>query len=299
VGFGAIDITYDVVPTWLEWSICGVGFAATTLGLIAGLTGLILPKATSRLAILSITLVGCLGNVLCLLPMIAWAVGEHDHEREAARERAASEVEARFKATTAELTILQKRMKEIAQNRRGEDAVAAQVYANVYAREKSILENYYRSMQPLSAGHLLSMREVEGQNEITRRRNLVQTMVSAAKEMEDFFNRLEIDVRRDLLDKGVSQKSAEKAAKALREGMGSSMERFNQMKDLRTRWAQNEIAGLDLLYTNWGKWTCSAETGKVEFQDQSKGVELERLIREINNLKRGMERIQQTFLNQK
>jgi hypothetical protein len=117
--------------------------------------------------------------------------------------------------------------------------------------------------------------------------------------MDEFLLNMKSNALTELLNKGASQTAAEKAAKGFREGMSQSIGRYTQVSDLRMRWAQNEMAGLDILYTNWGKWACNADTGKVEFQDKSQGAELDRLILEINDVKKAMDKIQQKALEHK
>ena len=65
-----------------------------------------------------------------------------------------------------------------------------------------------------------------------------------------------------------------------------------QMGAARLEWAQNELAGLDLLQTNWGKWSYDGDVKKVVFQSKSQAAEFNRLVREINRTSQRMHALQ-------
>jgi hypothetical protein len=193
----------------------------------------------------------------------------------------------------ADLKFRQKRMEQLGENGQGQAALVAQATARLLQKQRAVVETCYTAFGPVKNGHLLNMAQVEQPEELTRRKESVRNFAAAYKQLQEFGTNVETIYRVELEKSGVSMDQVRGAMQSLHTNMGAVNLWLSQMGEENSRWAEAELAALDLLSINWGKWSYDQNTKKLQFQDDSQAEVFNRLVRQINDSLRHANEVKQ------
>ena len=262
-------------------------------GLFLGISALRRAKTEGRKGVFGRALVGITFNLL-LLGVTIWGVVQA-LRMQTERTPSVAEVEAaaNFSRALARLDDMEKSAQHLAASGKGEAALVGGVGANLLQKQKNVMENFYVAVKPLGKGHLLNMVGVQQPDEIEQREDLVRKGMAATKALVDFSHDIEKDYRTELARNGVSLSATTNGLQALHTNMAIVNPWIERMGVTGLDWAQNELAALDLLKTNWGRWSYDVNVRKVVFRDKLQVAEFNRLVGEINRTSARMHDLQQ------
>lgn len=230
---------------------------------------------------------------------VLWALyGRSSKPPPVARASVPQDAEPNFTDILSNLRTRQKRMQRIAETGHGDVVLVARASARFLERECTTIEDCSSAFEPVRNGHLLDMAHVQQPEELARRKAAVRDFVAAYWQWKAFSASAEKDYRDELEKTGVSMAQLEGALQALHTNMGRVNQWLSQIGAANGRWADAELTALDLLATNWGKWTYDEDTRKVRFDEEIKAETFNRLVREVNESRRAALQARQQALDQ-
>jgi hypothetical protein len=285
---------------WLRLGIFGIGCLLAFSGFGLGCLAFITTERKHRPNILWRTLFGVVANglLICVALLCGIAIKTYPEATRTLTYSAKLEAEQRYKTVSAHLRRLQKQLQLAAENQNGETALVADVSLKLVQKQQQLTDDFYASAKPLISKRLLNMEGVENQEELKQRAHLVERMILANSHLEEFATNVVHEYRQELIKKGVLLAGIESGLNTLRTNMHAANQQLRQISSANVQWAQSELVALDFLSTNWGKWSYNADVKKVKFTDNSLAAEYNRRVRQVNEARERIERVQQEVLHQ-
>jgi hypothetical protein len=299
--FLALDPRTNERQRWLLVAACIAGGSVSLGGVLWAFAGLLTLERGEPRRNLWRALAGIIANglLVAITVMAILNITKPTALPSGTSESASSQnTELMMKTLLADLNLRQKRMQRVAETGQGDVALIAQVSAKLLQRQQSIIENCYAAFGPVKNGHLLNMANVERPEELAEREESVRNFAAAYRQLRDFSTNVENIYRVELEQSGVSMEPLKRALQTFHNNSMAANRWWNQLGAANSRWAEAELAALDLLGTNWGKWTYDQDLRKVQFQDKAQAEVFNRLVREINDSRRLAEQTKHQVLKQ-
>jgi type II secretory pathway pseudopilin PulG len=259
--------------------VAAVAGLSVLVGVILGLLALLLGQPGDRSAVFTRAVIG-----LAISGLLA-AIAVPNFVR--ARERAlASQAALRDMHTTANdlrqqavaalrqhdtnaisLAGVQRSLDRAANSTSGDTSLvlkATQAYLkDIESRELA----YTRAAADLTSAHVLATINLVNRSDIPLRKAIVQKFLDANNRVKTTASWSSALFRDELMNYGLPATRAETAVREFENGYGSQVPLILEIRAADSRVGAAVLGILDLLDSNWGRWHCNTESGRLRFED--------------------------------
>jgi hypothetical protein len=136
-------------------------------------------------------------------------------------------------------------------------------------RLQSLITAYSTALQPVPEPPLLDLTSLTGIHHLTQKKQIVQSFLKANDALRSFFEHREESYRETLLKLGLPSEFIESVMQAYRKTAAQPTALALKMRKDDDKMGTALLGILNLLQTNWGRWTFNPAKQKVEFSDHA------------------------------
>jgi|GEM_PF-2867587 len=163
----------------------------------------------------------------------------------------------------------------------GDDAAFARVMSAFLGRMETAGKEYQAAADTMTGARILNLGTLTDKGQINGRRDIVQKFMGANTRLESVVSHAETDLQAALVKEHVPQDKIDDAMAGFRSKASAQYSLLLKIRADDRQMGQAMLDTLDLLESNWGKWTYDTGADTVTFDDTTARTSYQQLMATI------------------